>query len=473
MPHKRTRPARVKVAAKTALRGETARALWPSLVRTALAFVALIALDRLVLHTGVLTTFQGLEPLSPLYAFWMPRVRPAAVLFVLLALSCAFLMPRLISQRVSTMWFAVSLLILSLALPLALFLVRDDIVQLGSQFLIYRGEEYFDDARRITDLKEFIRHYTDIAPQLSLHGRVHPPGFAAFLYMIGRLVSPSPLAAGVAVLLVFGAGMLLAWRAFALVLDQRAARIAALSLLAAPSLLDFACTSMDAVFFAAGCLVLFTAFLGCADRGRWWHGVLTGLALYVAMFCSFSAVPLGLFIALYASLLWWNHRSRRLPLQLAIAFVSFAAAYLAVRYGVGFDLWESFQVARYQHYKIMGNVIGRSVESAYLPTTLGNIGAFLIGTGLAIVPLFVRGRRSARTAPGARSLFLATAATLGVICAGGVYTMETERILMFAMPWLAVSAAAVATLSDSAIVLMMSAGWVQAFVMEAFLFTLW
>lgn len=66
-----------------------------------------------------------------------------------------------------------------------------------------------------------------------------------------------------------------------------------------------------------------------------------------------------------------------------------------------------------------------------------------------------------------------TSATLAAICAGGLYTMETERILMFAMPWLAVSAATVADLSDSAVVLMMSAGWVQAFAMETFLFTLW
>jgi len=147
--------------------------------------------------------------------------------------------------------------------------------------------------------------------------------------------------------------VLLAWRAFALVLDERAARIAALSLLGAPSLLDFACTAMDAVFFAVGCLVLLTAFLSLSERGRWWSGALTGLVLYLAAFCSFSVAPLGLFVALYGILIWWDRRSMRLPLQLSIAFVSFAAAYLVVRCGVGFDLWESFQVARSQHYEIM------------------------------------------------------------------------------------------------------------------------
>ena len=406
----------------------------------------------------------------------MPAFKPAAVLFVLLAIALAFLLPGLISPRVSTTGFAVSLAVLSLALPLTLFLVREHSARIGSQFLIYPGEEYFDDATRIVDLKAFIRHYTELAPQLSLHGRTHPPGFAAFLYTVGRIVNPSPLAAGVAVLLVFGAGILVAWRAFALVLnqgDQRAARIAALSLLAAPSLLDFACTSMDAVFFAAACLVLLTAFRTFSEHGRWWDGVSTGLALYVAMFCSFSAAPLGLFIALYGTLVWRERRSSHLPVQLSIAFASFIVAYLAVRSGAGFDLWECFQVARVQNDALMGRVIGRSIAGAYVPATLGNVGAFLIGTGLAIVPLFARGASRAIKAPGARSLFLATSATLAVVCAGGLYTMETERILMFAMPWLAVSAVAMTDLSDSAVVLMMSAGWVQAFAMETLLFTLW
>ena len=448
--------------------------LWPWVGGTALAFVGFVALDQLVLHPGVLTTFHGLEPLSPLYAFLMPEFRPAAALFVLLAVSCGLFLPRLISPRISTRWFAVGLFILSLALPLTLFLVRDDFAQLGSQFLIYPGEEYFDDAARIIDLGQFVRHYTELAPQLSLHGRVHPPGFATFLYAVGHVFSKTPLAAGVAVLLVFAAGTVFAWRAFALVLDDRAARIAALSLLAAPSLLDFACTSMDAVFYAAAGLVLLAALLSFSERGRWWHGVLTGVALYLAMFCSFSAVPLALFIALYGALLWWDRRSLGVPLQLCIAFVSFAAAYTVARYGAGFDLWESFRVAKSQHYQIMGSVLGRSVASAYLPTTFGNIAAFLIGTGLAIVPLFVRGARNALTPRVSRSLFVATSATLAVVCAGGLYTMETERILIFAVPWLAVSAvAATATLSDSAVVLLIGVGWTQAFAMEGFLFTLW
>jgi len=137
MPHKKARHARARVGGETALRVVTAHVLLPWVIGTALVFVALVALDQLILHTNVLTSFRGLSPLSPLYAFWMPEFRPAAVLFVLLALPCTFLLPRLVGSRTSTAHFAASLLILSLALPLALFLVREEPVQIGSQFLIY------------------------------------------------------------------------------------------------------------------------------------------------------------------------------------------------------------------------------------------------------------------------------------------------------------------------------------------------
>src|SRR3954471_20445681 len=183
----RARKKRSRVAPAPAATSVTARALVPYIVGVAGAFVALVALDRLVLRTAVLTPFEGLPPLSPLYAFWMPAWRPTASLFVLVALALVAFAPRLLDVRLSERRFGAILLVLALLAPLALFLVRESPDRLGSQFLIYRGEEYFDDAQRITDFPGFIRHYTEIAPYLSLHGRVHPPGFASFLFLTGRL----------------------------------------------------------------------------------------------------------------------------------------------------------------------------------------------------------------------------------------------------------------------------------------------
>jgi len=445
--------------------------LW--LIGTAVAFGACVALDRLVLHNNVLTTFNGQQPLSPLYAFWMPQVRMEAASFVVTAIALVWMVPKLLESRTSDRWFGVVLLAASLALPLALSATRESVDRIGTQFLIYRGEEYFDDALRISDLSMFLRHYTELVPHLSLHGRVHPPGFASILYLVRQAAGPSPYAAGVVVLLLFSGGVLAMWRAAARVLDRRQARIAALLGLAIPSLLDFACTSMDAVFFSASCLVLWASFAALEGEGRWWHATLAGILFYLAALLSFSAVPLGLFVSLYALGSWWRQRGARIPAQLALILAGFGVAYLGLRTATGFDLWSSLLAAREQHYQIMSRVIGQSVASAYLPTTFGNISALLIGSGLAVVPLFLRMAGGAlKTAP-ASPLLIATAVVVTVVCAGGLYVMETERILMFVMPWLTLTAVAASHLPDATVRLLLAAGWLQTFVMEVLLFTLW
>ena len=58
MPRKKVRQARVKVRGGIPPAARAGR-LWPWVCGTALAFVALVALDQLVLHPGVLTPFQG------------------------------------------------------------------------------------------------------------------------------------------------------------------------------------------------------------------------------------------------------------------------------------------------------------------------------------------------------------------------------------------------------------------------------
>ena len=448
-------------------------AILPWVVATFVAFGAFVALDQFVLHIPILTSLQGHAPLSPLFAFWMPTWRPEAALFVALAITLIALVPRLLDRRTSDPVFGSGLVAAAVSLPITLFLVRDPLSRLGSQFLILPGEEYFDDARGITSLASFLRHYAELAPQLSLHGRTHPPGFASLLYLVGQLADPSPFAAGIAVLLVFAAGVFVAWRAFAAVVDRRTARIAALLVLATPSLLDFACTSMDAVFFSAACLVLWGAFSALSNHGRWWHAVLTGVALYAASLCSFSAAPVALFVFIYGGLRWWSRRSARIPSQLALTLGAFALASLAFRAATGFDLWHSFEVAQQQNDQLMGAIFGRDLGSVYLPATFGNVAAALIGTGLAVVPLFARSAIPALRTGAARPLVVATCGTWAILCAGGLYTMETERILMFAMPWMAVSAAGALTLSGSAARLVLGVAWAQALAMEVLLFTLW
>ena len=80
------------------------------MIGTGLAFCACVALDLLVLHNNVLTPFNGQRPLSPLYAFWLPQVRMAALTFVIPAIALVWMAPKLLENRTSDGWFGVALL---------------------------------------------------------------------------------------------------------------------------------------------------------------------------------------------------------------------------------------------------------------------------------------------------------------------------------------------------------------------------
>ena len=502
---------------------------------TLAALGGLWALDLAVLHGTVLTAYQrgdrpDLPALSPLYAFWLPAMRPTAALFVIAAISLVLLAPRLIDPaRMRRGVFTLLLVVAALALPFALFLVRESPGDLGKNFLIYRGEEYYEDALRIRDLGGFLRGYVALNPKLSSHGRTHPPGNAVYLYLAGQvlgstsfgedaakvqvrpdgsLAAPSPVGAGLAVLLAFAVGAFFAYRALATALGERGGRAAALLLLASPAVLDFACTSMDAVFFAVAAVALWAAFKAFAADGAAAWGLGAGAALFAAMLFSFSAFPLGLFLLFYGLARGAagavkgtlaatgggeraanDDRTDRTN-RTGILNVSYGARFAAVRLGAvlfafvacavlfalltGFDFWDCFVVAHSQHVTQMTRFIGRPPAQLYAYLTFGNAVAFLIGAGVALTALVgLRLVRAAR-ARWIDSLTFAAGVAFLVMCAGGIYTMEVERIFLFAIPWLAGAALAGGALpTPGALRLLLGLGLAQAFVMEALLFTLW
>jgi hypothetical protein len=64
-------------------------------------------------------------------------------------------------------------------------------------------------------------------------------------------------------------------------------------------------------------------------------------------------------------------------------------------------------------------------------------------------------------------------ATLAILGCGGLFFLETERIWIFAMPWLAAIGAGAARPSSASLRLLLGAGLAQALAMEALLFTPW
>ena len=99
------------------------------------------------------------------------------------------------------------------------------------------------------------------------------------------------------------------------------------------------------------------------------------------------------------------------------------------------------------------------------------LAAFAIGAGLGLVSaLALRLRASGSKLD---PWTAATAATLAVMTFGGFYTMETERIWLYALPWIALVAVSARPFECAALRVLLAAGWAQSLAMEVLLFTLW
>jgi hypothetical protein len=256
---------------------------------------------------------------------------------------------------------------------------------------------------------------------------------------------------------------------------QRRARQGALLLLAAPSMLDFACTSMDAVFFFFAATAWLAGLFAFRAEARVRHAIGAGVALFVATFFSFSAIPLGLAIAIYGAI-----AGRRDPratfLRLVWIALAFAACTGLVALLTGFSLVDCFAVARRGARELMDRSAGRPVSELWAELSFGNVLAFLLGAGIALVAAAAMSLCESATNRGRAKLGAWDAAaltTLLVMSCGGIYFLETERIWLFALPWLAAIAVSRRALASGAMTFLVAVGLVQTLAMEALLYTLW
>ncbi len=452
-----------------------------ALAAVTLLLCALWLVDLFVLRTPVLTPFiaagETLPALTPIYAFWLPVLSLRALGFAAAALVFVLCAVRLARPGdTSRGAFLAALLIFTTVLPLSLFALRQGLGELGSQFAIYPNEDVYFDALQIRDFRPFLAHYVELMPRLSLHGRHFPPGHASLLYAVGQVFGTGLLPAGIAVLACFATACVFVYLAIARISGEASARQGAFLFLAAPSVLDFACTSMDAVFllFAGFAWWLAAGVVASLERGprpsraqRCVAPLQTGVALLVATCFSFSALPLGLGIGLALAIA--GRRSWRETIEaLGLVGAGYVAAGLALFAATGFALWDCLAVAMSSNLEFMTRVIGRDPSDAYGLLSYGNGAAFLIGSGVALVTAACAGAAPRRHAWDGAFLI-----ALAVMTLGGIYFMETERIWLFAIPWLAAMACSGRTWLPGSFRLLLALGCVQAFAMEALLFSLW
>lgn len=436
------------------------------IVATFAVLAAAWALDSFVLRTGLLASWRGGPALTPLYAFWSPYARPTAALFPPCALAFVFLAPRLADpERTRRAVFLPALTGGAAALALALYLVRMPAETLGVNFNLYRDEEFWHDAQRIEHVRAYLAHYVELMPQFSTHGKHFPPGHALLLASVIAGFGKSELAAGAVVLTCAVAALPFAWLALRELVGERAARQGALLVACAPAFLDFACTAMDAVFFLAASVALWLGLRAFGARGRSLHALAAGVALCVATFVSFSALPLGFVLAAYA--LWTRRLAAWRPL--AIVGATYAACVSALWIATDFSLVACFEAGHAHAQAFMGRARDVRPNTERWRLVLGNGVAFAAGAGAPLVAAC-----AARFAGGGvpRDAWTkAVVVALALMCA--IHYLETERIWIYALPWIAAVALVRGPIDARSLRVLVALSLAQALAMEIALFTLW
>jgi hypothetical protein len=260
----------------------------------------------------------------------------------------------------------------------------------------------------------FLDRFAELVPALPVHAAGHPPGLLLALDA-ARLTTPGRMAA-----LCIACAALVPPLTFAL---SRAAgtgrpRTAGLLALASPALLLFGTTSADAVYAALG-----TAAAALLVRREPLARGAGAALLAVAAFASWAVLAVGAWVAIFL----WRRDGLRPAAAVAAACGSAVVAFdgaLAAAWG----------------YDPIGTL--RSTEAVYRNSiaqirpywfwVAGSPAAFALMAGLPLVVLAAR-----RASPAA----VATFSVIAVAAVAGFTKAETERIWLFLVPLLCVSAA--------------------------------
>jgi hypothetical protein len=119
----------------------------------------------------------------------------------------------------------------------------------------------------------------------------------------------------------------------------------------------------------------------------------------------------------------------------------------------------------------MERVRARRVRADRWRLAYGNAVAFAIGAGAPL--LAACAARIRRDGLRNHAWKIAALATLAVLSFGPLHHLETERIWVYCIPWLAGIAVCDGPLDDASLRRVAGAALAQAFAMEVALFTLW
>jgi hypothetical protein len=399
------------------LRGSVVRWL-PAIVAAGFAAAATV-----VCAAGYVLPRHGVRlgaPSPPFYGFldpvltWWTPVSVAAI--VLLALAA----PRLLTVSARTFCLLSALIALTARAVLNIArhgpneLVRPLTGRIGRNDPLASLHLFTE--HPIGFLGSFAGRVADLRLPVQVMG--HPPGSTVLLGALRAVDLGGAWPAAALILVVGSLAAPLVYLVARQLVDERAARIAALAWVFAPSVLLLGATSFDAVYATAG---IGTALLML--RGR------ASVAAAATVACSFLSYALLGAAAWVVLLLLVQRRRKRALRVVAGALIGTVLFYGILLLATGYDPVSALRATSYAYRH---GVAGRR-PGWYWPA--GDLVAFFVALGVPVALAFALELGSRSTLAAVGMLVLVVAAV------GGFSKAEVERIWLFAVPFVTIAAA--------------------------------
>jgi hypothetical protein len=409
------------------------------------------------LRLGAVRPGNTVYRIVPLYLHWRPRLKTGVLIAIAVTSAFIWWLRRAIaaaeaSRAPSNMppgkggraGFIAALVAWQIAIAVSVALIDGGPQTLWEPYRQYIGSDYIGAVDRIQSPRAFLHDYPRLMPELPLHCRHHPPGGPLLLWLVARTFAPGPFAASLATILLASLAVPAVYLLAREVLGEAAARLAAALFLLAPNVVCYTATCMDAVFMTP---LLWTFFLlWRARRSRpVAYGLAAGTTASLAAMGTFSTsfVALWAVAVLVLTVAGERDRLRNTAIALSVAAIAAGLFYAALFVWSGYEPLTVLRQAFVGQDEVMkGRGHSSLRQSAHF--ALANLVAFLFCSGLPVVWLWARqALRELRssTASGARWLLLSFCVTLILVDVAPLYTLETERIWIFLVGFLAIGAA--------------------------------
>lgn len=459
------------------------------------AFVAYhFYLRELMLDTGLslgaARPGKSVYRIVPLYIYWRPRLKTGVLIAAAVLAGFVFWLRRSMATTHDNagravpssrrLGFIIAIILWHIAIAVSVALIDGGPQKLWEPYTVHRQSDYIGAVDTIESPRAFLHDYPRLMLQLPLHCRTHPPGGPLFLWAIADLFAPGAMAASLATIFISSLAVPAVYLLARDVLDEPSARLAAGLFLLAPNVVAYSATSMDAVFMVP--LVWSFYFLWHGRNGGWLSsGMAGGAAVSTAAMMTFSTSLVALWAGVLVGLtaLFDRPRWKATLLTVTTACLTSGLIYGALHAWSGYNPLAVFaQALDGQAEAMMGR--GHSSWRQSMHFAAANLVAFSFCSGVPLVCLgfqqILREMAKAR-ASGARWLSLSFGLALLVVDIAPLYTLETERIWIFLVGFLAIAAAtrlnanllAGSTLALAALLLQA----VQTIVMEVLLEWVW